>query len=189
MERQTIFKTETRAWTAVVVYTVVLYSTLTIAFDVYVSVYDQIGRASMSGWINGAFALAGLVLLGWILLCIRPRLSGYAAMLLIVLAVAFCLHHLKVPAKRFHFFQYAPLAVLLFDAVGFRCKDRDKYIWTMALAVLIGLGDESIQYMLPDRHFGFLDIVINSAAALLTLVFIGFVWGEENYPRLTPVNR
>jgi VanZ family protein len=183
MHRETIFKSEKYAWMAVGLYTIVLYSTLTVAFDAYVSVYDQIGRASMSRWINSGFAVVGIILLGWILLRIRPQISGYMALLLITLVLAFCSYHLKIPAKRFHFLQYAPLTLFIFDAIKFRCRDRGRYVWTLALVAVIGLGDESIQLMLPDRHFGVLDLVINSAASLLTLAFIGFVWGEENYPR------
>ena len=189
MDKETIFKSERRAWIAVGLYTVLLYSTLTVAFDAYVSVYHQIGRASMSNWINFGFAMVGLILLLWILLCIRPRMSGHIALLLIILVFAFCLQNLTIPAKRFHFLQYAPLTLLVFDAINFRCKRPDKYIWSMAVVALIGLGDELIQLMLPDRHFGVLDLVINSAAGLLTLVFIGFVWGDENYPRLRRSNR
>jgi hypothetical protein len=184
MQSKAIFQSEKTAWLAAGIYTIILYSTLTVAFDVYVSVYDQIGRASMSRWINLGFAAAGVMLLLWILLSIRPRLSGYIALLLIILVITFCLHYLKIPAKRFHFFQYAPLTLILFDAISFRCQDRGKYVWTLALVALVGLGDETIQLMLPDRHFGVLDLVINSAAGLLTLAFIGFVWGEENYPSL-----
>ena len=172
------------AWTLVGLYVVLLYSTLTIAFDVYVSLYDDIGKASMSSWINLSFTAVGLVLLAWIMLCIRPGPTGYLALLLIGLVLAFCLQHLTIPAKRFHFLQYAPLTVLVFDAISLRCRTADKYVWTMAVVALIGLGDETIQFILPDRYFGVLDLVINAAAGLLTLVFIGFVWGDENYPVL-----
>jgi hypothetical protein len=47
---------------------------------------------------------------------------------------------------------------------------------------LIGLGDESLQAIVPKRHFGLLDLVVDLVAGLLTLAFIGFVVGEENYP-------
>lgn len=47
---------------------------------------------------------------------------------------------------------------------------------------LIGLDDETIQWILPSRHFGVLDIFVNAEAGLLTLVFIRFVLREENYP-------
>ena len=47
---------------------------------------------------------------------------------------------------------------------------------------LIGLGDETLQWMLPNRYFGIVDLVVNTAAGLFALAFIGFVLGEENYP-------
>jgi hypothetical protein len=184
MDRRTIFKSERNAWLAVCLYTIVLYSTLTLAFDLYVSIYGSIGKSSMSSAINLAFAAIGALLIIWTLMCVRPRLSGYLALVMIFLAIAFCLHHLSIPAKRFHFLQYGPLALLVFDSISFRCRKRDRYIWTIALVALIGLGDETIQLLLPDRHFGILDVVINTVAGMLTLVFIGFVWGDENYPKL-----
>jgi hypothetical protein len=55
----------------------------------------------------------------------------------------------------------------------------------MALVALAGLGDETIQWLLPDRHFGVLDLAINSVAGLLALVFIGFVWNPEKAVRGT----
>lgn len=182
LDRPTFFQTETRAWIAVALYTVVLYSTLTVAFDLYVSVYDQVGKATVSFWMNAAVGACAAVVSVVAIWRIRPRLSGYAALILIGLALAFTLSHLPVPAKRFHFFQYAPLTVLIFDALRFRCRDHSIYVWTMLLVTVAGLGDETIQWLLPDRHFGTLDLVINSTAGLLTLVFIGFVIGDEKYP-------
>ncbi len=179
---RTIFAREWQAWVSVFVYTVILYSTLTLAFDLYVRVYDQVGRETVSFWMNAGFVLVGVPLTLFSLFVYRPGLSGLTALLLIGVTVALCLHQLAVPAKRFHFFQYAPLTVLIFDALRFRCLDRGIYVWTMAIVSLIGLGDETIQWMLPDRYFGIVDVIINSTAGLLTLVFIGFVMGEENYP-------
>lgn len=177
-----IFSTPTKAWTAVAVYTGILYSTLTVAFDLYVSVYDRMGRAVVSSWMNRAFLAAGLLLLLVVIRVAPRKLSGYVAFLLIGLAVAFCLQYLTIPAKRFHFFQYAPLTVLVFDALRFRCQDQSIYVWTLSTVFLIGLGDETIQGLLPDRYFGVVDLAINTAAGALTLAFIGFVWREENYP-------
>ena len=53
------------------------------------------------------------------------------------------------------------------------------YVWTLAVVVLLGLGDETIQSMLPTRYFGLVDMVVNTAAGLFTLAFIGFVLGKK----------
>ena len=115
-------------------------------------------------------------------LVVRYGTKVVAAGALIVVAVAMTLYGLEIPAKRFHFFQYAPATLLVFDALRFTLKDRWLYTGTLALVALIGLGDETIQWILPTRHFGFLDILVNAEAGLLTLLFIRFVLREENYP-------
>jgi hypothetical protein len=179
---RTIFAREWQAWVSVFVYTLILYSTLTLAFNLYVRVYDQVGQETVSFWMNAGFVAVGVPLILFALVVYRPGPSGLAALVLIGVTVALCLDQLAVPAKRFHFFQYAPLTVLVFDALRFRCRDRGIYVWTMLLVGLIGLGDETIQWLLPNRYFGVVDAVINAVAGLLTLTFIGFVMGEENYP-------
>ncbi len=176
-----IFSSARKAWIAVAAYTVVLYATLTIAYDIFMSYSNRIGQDSVSSLMNLAFLPVGVILLLFIIFS-RPREWGvYVSFTLICLGVAFSLQILTIPAKRFHFFQYAPLTVLVFDALRFTIRGRFLYIWTLTLVALIGLGDETLQWILPNRYFGLADVVVNAAAGLFTLAFIGFVLGEENY--------
>ena len=177
-----IFPSERTAWAAVGSYTILLYGTLTVAYDLYTAVYRRIGEAEMSLWIDRLFLVTGFALLVFIVLMLPRTVRSYLAFAVICAAVAFCLHLITVPAKRFHFFQYAPLTVLVFDAVRFRSLGRFQYVWTVVLVSVIGLGDETIQWMLPTRFFGIPDLLTNSTAGLLTLVFIAFVLGEARYP-------
>ncbi len=164
-------------------YTVFLYSTLTIAFDLYVSLFDRMGREFMDSLMSWMYLPLGLILVAVIFLFFPRRIAAYVAFLLIALAFICVLEFLTVPAKRFHFLQYSPLTVLVFDALRFHCRDRYHYVWTLLIVALVGLGDETVQGILPDRHFGIPDVVLNSVAGLLTLAFLGFVVGDENYPR------
>ena len=82
------------------------------------------------------------------------------------------------PAKRLHFFKYAPLTLLVFEVVGFRLRNRFRYVWVLAVVTLIGLGDETIQWVLPSRRFALTDVATNAAAGFLTLAFLAFVVGE-----------
>ncbi len=68
------------------------------------------------------------------------------------------------------------------EALRFRVRDRNVYLWTFLLVSLIGVGDELLQGLLPDRRFDTKDVVVNALAGLLALVFVGFVVREENYP-------
>lgn len=180
--RHTWFRRERTAWLAVFLYVVLLYSSLSLAFDIYVTIFDYYGRETVSLAMNSLYAIFGLFVLSGVLRFLRPAPSGYGAILLIALALAFSLSHLEVPAKRFHYLQYGPLTVLIFDALRFRLQGSGIYIWTMLLVALVGLGDECIQWLLPERHFGLLDVVINASAGLLALVFLGFVVRPSLYP-------
>lgn len=132
----------------------------------------------MSRAINSTFVFVGLGALTAIGRTVRAKPGSSLAFLLICLATAFCVNAITTPAKRLHFFQYGPLSVLVFAAVGFRSSDRFRYIWTLAIVSLIGLGDELIQGALPSRRFAVVDIATNAMAGALTLAFIGFVIGE-----------
>lgn len=180
--RPGIFSSPRKAWIAVVLYTVFLYSTLTIAFDLYVSLFDRMGREFMDSLMSWMYLPLGVILVVLVFLFIPRRIGVYVAFLLIALAFICALEFFTIPAKRFHFLQYGPLTVLVFDALRFRCHDRYHYVWTLLIVALVGLGDEVIQGLLPDRHFGIPDVVLNSVAGLLTLAFLGFVVGNENYP-------
>ena len=177
-----IFKTPRAAWAAVILYTVTLYGTLTIAFRLYSWVYDRMGKPFMSSAMMWIYAPLGLLLLMLLVFRLPRRAGAYLTFTMIGLALLYCLTRLEVPAKRFHFLQYAPLGVVVFDALRFHCRDRYHYIWAMAIVTLIGLGDEVLQGILPNRYFGVNEVVINSAAGFFALVFIAFVLGEENYP-------
>lgn len=173
------FSNERRAWAAVVLYTALLYSTLTLVYDVYMPINRVIGPDSMSWWVNALFLVAGAVVLFCTIRRFAPRAGAWIALVLIGSAASYTLWQLELPAKRIHFFQYAPLTLLVLEAVSFRSHDRYRYIWTLALVTLIGLGDETLQGLLPKRFFGLTDVMVNSLAGLLTLGFVAFVIGDE----------
>ena len=108
--------------------------------------------------------------------------STYATVGIIGLLIYYAMAIEDIPANRIHFFQYCPLAILGLEALRFRVPDRNVYLWTFLLVSLIGVGDEFLQGLLPDRRFDTKDVVLNSLAGLLALTFVGFAVREENYP-------
>ena len=177
-----IFRRERTAWAALGLYVVCLYSTLSLAFDLYVALYAKLGRSTVSTSMNLAFALVGLALLLWAIRRYRPSATGFAVLLLIGAVLFACLKWLDVPAKRFHFFEYSVLAFLAFDALRFRFTRWSLALVSIGLVGLVGLGDEAIQAALPRRHFGFVDLGVNLTAGILTVLFIMQVVREPNYP-------
>ena len=119
-----IFSSARKAWIAVAVYTVFLYATLTIAYDIFMFYSNRISPDSVLSYMNLAFVPVGVILLLFVVFSL-PRVWGvYLSFTLICLGVAFSLQILTIPAKRFHFFQYAPLTVLVFDALRFTVRGR-----------------------------------------------------------------
>ena len=80
---------------AVAAYTVLLYGTLTVAFDLYTAVYGRLGEVEMSQSINRVFLVAGLALLGFIVLGLPRKVRSYLVFGLICLAVAVCLQVIR----------------------------------------------------------------------------------------------
>jgi len=177
-----LFSSARTAWLTAAAYTVFLYSTLTVAFRLYVWMFDRFGKPFMSSLMMWIYVPVGLALFALLFFRLPRQLGRYVSFLMLGLALGFCLDRITIPAKRFHFLEYAPLAVLVFDALRFHCRDRYHYVWTMAVVSLVGLGDEIIQGILPNRYFGINEVVTNAAAGLFALIFIAFVLGEENYP-------
>ncbi len=177
-----IFGSERTAWIALVVYTTLLYATLTLTNDLYRATFDWLGKSTVSQGIYAIVGLIAVVLLVFVWLRLPRTPSTYAALGIIGLLTYYTMSLENIPANRIHFFRYCPLAILGLEALRFRVRDRNLYLWTFLLVSLIGVGDEFLQGLLPDRHFDTKDVVVNALAGLLALAFVGFAVREENYP-------
>ena len=177
-----IFRNEKTAWISLAVYTTLLYSTLTLTNDLYRATFDRLGKSTVSQGIYAIASLIALALLIFMWLRLPRTPSTYATAGIISLLIYYAMSIEYIPANRIHFFQYCPLAILGLEALRFRVPDRNVYLWTFLLVSLIGVGDELLQGLLPDRHFDTKDVVLNSLAGLLALAFVGFAVREENYP-------
>ena len=177
-----IFGSERTAWIALVVYTILLYSTLTLTNYLYRATFDWLGKSTVSQGIYTTAALIALALLVFVWLRLPRTPSACATLGIIGLLTYYTMSLEYIPANRIHFFQYCPLAILGLEALRFRVRDRNVYLWTFLLVSLIGIGDEFLQGLLPGRHFDTKDVVVNALAVLLALAFVGFVVREENYP-------
>ena len=177
-----IFGRERTAWITLGVYTLLLYATLTLTNDLYRATFDWLGKSAVSRGIYAVAALIAVALLVFVWRRLPRTPATYATLVSIGLLTYYTMSLEYIPANRIHFFQYCPLAILGLEALRFRVRDRNVYLWALLLVSLIGVGDEFLQGLLPGRHFDTKDVVVNALAGLLALVFVGFVVREENYP-------
>ncbi len=75
----------------------------------------------------------------------------------------------KIPIERIHLLEYGLLAMLAKRAADHRMGSALAYIFSAFLVADIGLGDELIQWVLPDRYFDWRDVATNAVSGLLGL--------------------
>lgn len=78
------------------------------------------------------------------------------------------------PEEALHIVEYGVLALLFYRALVFRHRNWAVYGCTAALTIMVGVGDETIQWLWPGRFFGFRDVAINAGGACLMVVALAF---------------
>ncbi|HBA85335.1 MAG TPA: hypothetical protein DCZ95_14710 [Verrucomicrobia bacterium] len=79
------------------------------------------------------------------------------------------------PEESFHYFEYGLLGLLVFWALSRRCRDPLIYLLAVLIALLVGTGDEILQWLTPGRFFDARDIGFNALAS--ALIQIGIAGG------------
>lgn len=78
------------------------------------------------------------------------------------------------PEEAIHFVQYGILSILVFRALTLRAPDNTSYFTAVALVCAIGIIDEALQWLAPQRYWGLRDIRLDAIAAVLTIFAIRF---------------
>jgi len=173
------FAREKNAWRALLLYIALLYATLTLTYDLYISVFNMLGETWVRRGLLTIFLGIGVALLAPLGKRLRRDPRRTLPLALIIGVLIYSMWDIDVPANQIHFLQYGPLTVLVVEALRFRIQDRQIYPCTALLVLLVGIGDELLQSFLPERRFDPHDVVLNVLAGVLTLGFLGFVWATS----------
>ncbi|MFC1699099.1 VanZ family protein [Candidatus Omnitrophota bacterium] len=139
------------------------------------------------------YAAAGILIIFavWIIFYLISKQKDSSSFIwLAVLACiyAFGLSRLRLAIERVHFIEYGLLAVFLFRALRHNIKNRSVYLWSGITVFTLGLIDEGIQYLLPNRVYDNRDVIVNGLAGILALLLIGLCW-QPKFERLNERNR
>ncbi|MBI2880416.1 MAG: VanZ family protein [Candidatus Tectomicrobia bacterium] len=139
----------------------------------WVPIRDGIGRPA-------PLILSTLTVLGgawvlWKVLAVRENRTPLRGLALggCALIFGFFIWKLENPVEEVHFFEYGFLSYLAFHTLRSTRETQGiwtRRAWTLALNFAVGLADEGIQSLLPNRFGDIRDVGFNLLAGLLGLV-------------------
>lgn len=163
-----------KSWLYVAMWSVAIYVTIPLARTIQRFVEQHWGREMFS------YAVLGVIGVGLVagLICIsRSRSFMFRNSLwLLAVAIIFSAYTLKLgqqaPEEAVHFVQYGILGILLFRALSLSVHDPAIYPAAAIIGCIIGMVDEFIQWMTPQRYWGLKDIWLNFFAVILVQIAI-----------------
>ncbi len=128
------------------------------------------------GLFDALFGIAAVLVLVAIIvsgLSTRPRGVEAAAALGIVAVYLLIFTRMAIPEERTHLLEYGVVALLIHAALAERSRNQRGVtapgLVAVGVASMIGVVDELIQLVLPDRVFDVRDIAFNILAAAMAI--------------------
>ncbi|OGL43408.1 MAG: hypothetical protein A2042_07460 [Candidatus Schekmanbacteria bacterium GWA2_38_11] len=130
--------------------------------------------------ITGIYALAfllGLFILIYLFFYRKERrVLPYLWLFTVALLYLQALNSLKeFPIEKFHLIEYGALGILTFKALKNDIRDLNIYIWSILITFYVGIFDETVQWLVPNRVGAIEDVWLNTKSGILSLMLIGLV--------------
>ena len=164
-------KRERRLWLCALAVVVAIYATLGLAPALAEELRER-------GLTEGAFAL-GMLLVGAAIVAnglnARPRGRGIEIAVIVGIAAAYLLMftRMALPEERTHLIEYGVVSLLIYEALSERAGVGGRISgWALpalaaSSAAALGLLDEGIQALLPNRVFDWRDVLFNALAGAM----------------------
>jgi len=163
-----------KRWAVVALYSAFIFATLPYGPQIVKLIRKSIGLKGLGYSLNACvLTIVALFLLYLLFYRKERRVSSYLLFASIGLTYGYFLEALHNPAERFHFVEYGLLSWLVHFALKLDVYDKSIYLWAAVAVSLIGALDEIVQWILPNRYFGWGDIGINGLAGILGQ---GMIW-------------
>jgi len=163
-------------WSIIGAYVLLIYTTLGVMPEFWKLIDNLMGG-------KGVFLIIFLLVLGALGVLIRmvfikkEQDAKKYILFLFFLWVYLALGKLaRLPIEKVHLVEYCLLGVMVYNALKI---DLDRYDWNLYICggifcLVIGIIDEVIQGVLPNRVFDLRDMVINIVSSLVVLMMIRF---------------
>jgi hypothetical protein len=160
------------SWTYVVVWSGAIFATVPFVREAVDYVQGQWGGEAFTYGVTGIVALVSAAAVALLLKRRRKSVAGYAWLLGIAGLVVYLSFEFKVgsPVEAVHFVQYGILSLLLYRAFSHRVRDYSIYAAAAVAGTIVGMIDETVQWLTPGRYFQVRDIWLNFTAVALVQV-------------------
>lgn len=163
----------------ILIYIGMIYATIPLVPRIRKQLVETFGY-SVYDIVYAAFILIGIAALYFIFRKQRTKhriisLTGIVLLAAIYYAI---LPNLKYSVEKVHFLEYGFLPFLLIRYLRRSVKDIMIFLYTILLIYLAGLGDETVQWLTPDRVGEIADVKINVYAGLIGIVGCLFIFPE-----------
>jgi VanZ family protein len=155
-----------KLWWAIWMYIILIYSTLPIMRHVLNFVKEHLGRDHLLLIVNISLLVPTVLVLIFV---VRKGLGKILWVSIPLAATAYYVYFMKIPEERVHFLQYGLLGILVLTTV--KKETWEGLLMALTVTVLVGCGDEFIQWLLPNRVGEIRDVMINAAASVLGVWF------------------
>ena len=171
-----------RAWVFVIVYVLFIYSTLYVMRDILNFLKITLGKG-FDALVYGIFGLLFFVGIGFLLRSSQgaawvhiKRATWYIVFFVIIGVIAI---HLKIPEERIHLVEYGILSFFVYRALRFDFSGFILFFLTFVTVSGFGFFDEVIQGILPNRYFGWRDVLLNAIGGIMGIALIAFVFSNQ----------
>ena len=170
-----------RLWGGALGYIAFVYATIPLLPTVWeVLLKHSEGAVRHLGIVAVAVPLVAVAINLWRRFKGGPILLPYVALLAIAVCYAYLLARFaEFPAERLHLVEYGLVAILLLRALRLDFTAKSAFALAFALTGVVGLVDEGIQAVLPQRYFEFKDILLNIVSGGLGLLVVGLAFPER----------
>lgn len=175
-------KRERRLWLCALAAVAAIYATLGLAPALAAELRER-------GLTEGAFAL-GMLLVGAAIVAnglnARPRGIEIAVIVGIAAAYLLMFTRMALPEERTHLIEYGVVSLLIYEALSERARVGGRISgWALPAlaasgAAALGLLDEGIQALLPNRVFDWRDVLFNAlASAMAASASAALAWARR----------
>ncbi|MDD9943096.1 MAG: VanZ family protein [Myxococcales bacterium] len=159
------------AWPVFLGYVAAVFGALPFARDLVLALRST---NLLAGSVTAVYAASVAVVVYHVVFDLRASdWLAFAVVALLIGVIAALLLGLSIPEERVHFLQYAVMALLARNALSSRRPGQvgaaRALLGAVVLTSALGVADEGVQWLLPQRVFDLRDIWLNVGAVVVGL--------------------